>query len=98
MSSRYGCPPDPALRPSERSDTAEAGGSPTARKSVRSAMSASPTPMLPSGSSSWSPAAVRSNAATPRSSLPCTCRGTGGPSPACWAAMPRRIAAQSAGG
>eukprot|EP00969_Alexandrium_andersonii_P056580 2494946-Alexandrium_andersonii.AAC.1 len=61
-------------------------------------MSASSRPIVLSGSSSWSPAAVRSNAATPRSILSCTCRGTGRPSLACWAAMPRRIAAQTAGG
>eukprot|EP00969_Alexandrium_andersonii_P104982 4632179-Alexandrium_andersonii.AAC.1 len=61
-------------------------------------MSASSMPMLLSGSSSWSPAAARSNTAMPRSILPCTCWGTGQPSPAGWAAMPRRIAVHSAGG
>eukprot|EP00969_Alexandrium_andersonii_P044042 1932099-Alexandrium_andersonii.AAC.1 len=63
-----------------------------------SAMSASPTPMLPSGSSNCSPTAAKSNAAMPRSVLSCTRRGTGRPSLACWAAMPRKIAAHSAGG
>eukprot|EP00969_Alexandrium_andersonii_P064664 2847665-Alexandrium_andersonii.AAC.1 len=61
-------------------------------------MSASPMPMLLSGSSSRSPAADISNTTAPRSILSCTCRGTGRPSLARWAAMPRRIAAQSAGG
>eukprot|EP00969_Alexandrium_andersonii_P224167 9899462-Alexandrium_andersonii.AAC.1 len=46
MSSRHGCPPSPALRPSEHSDTAEARAASTARKSARSAMSASSMPML----------------------------------------------------
>eukprot|EP00969_Alexandrium_andersonii_P162137 7166383-Alexandrium_andersonii.AAC.1 len=46
----------------------------------------------------WSPAAARSNTAIPRSVLSCTCRGTGRPSLVCWAAMPRRITVQSAGG
>eukprot|EP00969_Alexandrium_andersonii_P084693 3735081-Alexandrium_andersonii.AAC.1 len=63
-----------------------------------SVMSASPMPTLLSGSSSWPPAAARSNTAVPRSILPCTCCGAGQPSLARWAAMPRRIAAQSAGG
>eukprot|EP00969_Alexandrium_andersonii_P157867 6976586-Alexandrium_andersonii.AAC.1 len=61
-------------------------------------MSASSMPMLLSGSSSWSPTAARSNTATPQLILSCTRRGMGRPSLACWAAMPRRIAAQSAGG
>eukprot|EP00969_Alexandrium_andersonii_P152204 6730809-Alexandrium_andersonii.AAC.1 len=61
-------------------------------------MSASSMPILLSGSSSGSPAAVKLNTAIPRSILSCTCWGTGRPSLACWAAMPRRIAAQSAGG
>eukprot|EP00969_Alexandrium_andersonii_P025268 1104448-Alexandrium_andersonii.AAC.1 len=61
-------------------------------------MSASPMPMLPSGSSNCSPTAAKSNAAAPRSTLSCTCRGTRRPSLACWAAMPRRIAVRSAGG
>eukprot|EP00969_Alexandrium_andersonii_P032138 1404231-Alexandrium_andersonii.AAC.1 len=63
-----------------------------ALKLVMSAVSASSTPMLPLGSSRCSPAAVTSNTATPRSILSCTCRGTGRPSLACWAAIPRRIA------
>eukprot|EP00969_Alexandrium_andersonii_P002173 94998-Alexandrium_andersonii.AAC.1 len=98
MSPRYGCPPGPALRSSEHSDTAEAVAAPAARKSAMSAMSASPMPMLLSGSSSGPLAAARSNTATPRSILPCACWGTGRPSLACWAAMPRNIDAQSAGG
>eukprot|EP00969_Alexandrium_andersonii_P117267 5187214-Alexandrium_andersonii.AAC.1 len=53
-----------------------------ARKLVMSSTSASSMPMLPSGSSSCSPAAVKSNTATPRPILPCTCRGN-------WAAFPR---------
>eukprot|EP00969_Alexandrium_andersonii_P066722 2941688-Alexandrium_andersonii.AAC.1 len=61
-------------------------------------MSSSPTPILLSGSWSWSPAAATSNAAAPRSILSCTRRGTGRPSLARWAATPRRIAVQSAGG
>eukprot|EP00969_Alexandrium_andersonii_P296941 13121913-Alexandrium_andersonii.AAC.1 len=69
-----------------------------ARKLVMSAMSASSMPILPSGSSSCSPAAAKSNTAMPRSILSCTCRGCGRPSLACWAAMPRRIAVHSAGG
>eukprot|EP00969_Alexandrium_andersonii_P024655 1076221-Alexandrium_andersonii.AAC.1 len=63
-----------------------------------SVMSASPMPTQLPGSSSWPPAAARSNTATPRSILPCACCGTGRPSQACWSAMPRRIAARSAGG
>eukprot|EP00969_Alexandrium_andersonii_P223395 9867030-Alexandrium_andersonii.AAC.1 len=58
MSSRYGSPPGPALRPPEHSDTAEATAASVARKSAMSVISASPTPMLLSGSSSWSPAAA----------------------------------------
>eukprot|EP00969_Alexandrium_andersonii_P150250 6644000-Alexandrium_andersonii.AAC.1 len=88
----------PSLRPSEHSDTAATVEASAARKSAMSVMSASSTPTLPSGPSSWSPAAVRSNTAVPRSILSCACRGTGRPSLACWAAMPLRIAAQSAGG
>eukprot|EP00969_Alexandrium_andersonii_P132566 5861618-Alexandrium_andersonii.AAC.1 len=65
-----------------------------ARKLAMSAMSASSMPMLPSGSSSCPPAAVKSNAATPQPILSCTCRA----SLACWAATPRRIAVRSAGG
>eukprot|EP00969_Alexandrium_andersonii_P037913 1662314-Alexandrium_andersonii.AAC.1 len=61
-------------------------------------MSASSTPMLPSGSSSRSPAAAKSHTAMPRSILSCARRGTGRPSLVCWAAMPRRIAMRSAGG
>eukprot|EP00969_Alexandrium_andersonii_P125223 5535619-Alexandrium_andersonii.AAC.1 len=38
-------------------------------------MSALLTPMLLTGSTSWSPWAIRSNAATPRSILSCTRRG-----------------------
>eukprot|EP00969_Alexandrium_andersonii_P154353 6822987-Alexandrium_andersonii.AAC.1 len=67
MSPRYGCPPGPALRPSEDSDTAETVAAAAARKSAMSVVSASSMPMLPSGPSSWSPAAVRSNTAIPRS-------------------------------
>eukprot|EP00969_Alexandrium_andersonii_P292233 12916251-Alexandrium_andersonii.AAC.1 len=98
MSPRHGCPPDPALRSPGHPGTAEAGGSSKARKAARSGMSASSMPILLSGSSSWSPAADRSNTAVPRSVLSCTCWGTGRPSLACWAAMPRRIAVRSAGG
>eukprot|EP00969_Alexandrium_andersonii_P347259 15353577-Alexandrium_andersonii.AAC.1 len=61
-------------------------------------MPASSMPELHSGSTSWSPTVARSSTATPRSIPSCTCRGTGRPSLACWAAMPRRIAARSAGG
>eukprot|EP00969_Alexandrium_andersonii_P305097 13486367-Alexandrium_andersonii.AAC.1 len=61
-------------------------------------MSASPMPVPLSGSASRPPSAIRSNAATPRSSRSFTCRGTERPSLACWAAIPRRIAVQSAGG
>eukprot|EP00969_Alexandrium_andersonii_P303793 13429116-Alexandrium_andersonii.AAC.1 len=53
------------------------------RKSARSGMSASPRPIPLSGSSSWPPVADKSNAAAPRSTLSCTCRGTGRPSLAC---------------
>eukprot|EP00969_Alexandrium_andersonii_P080520 3549239-Alexandrium_andersonii.AAC.1 len=44
---------------------------------MRSSMLASPTPVLHLGSTSWSPAAARSNTATPRPTLPCARRGTG---------------------
>eukprot|EP00969_Alexandrium_andersonii_P044703 1961336-Alexandrium_andersonii.AAC.1 len=63
-----------------------------------SVMLASPTPTPLSGSSSGPLAAARSNTAAPRPILPWTRWGTGRPSLACWAAMPRKIAAQSAGG
>eukprot|EP00969_Alexandrium_andersonii_P301140 13312919-Alexandrium_andersonii.AAC.1 len=63
-----------------------------------SSTSASSMPMLFSGSTGWPPSASRSNAAAPWSSRPLMCRGAGCPSLACWAAIPRRIAAQSAGG
>eukprot|EP00969_Alexandrium_andersonii_P254735 11259250-Alexandrium_andersonii.AAC.1 len=63
-----------------------------------SVMSASPKPILLSGSSCGSPAAVKSSTAAPRPTLSCACWGTGRPPLACWAAMPRRIAVQSAGG
>eukprot|EP00969_Alexandrium_andersonii_P199316 8801793-Alexandrium_andersonii.AAC.1 len=53
---------------------------------------------LSSGSSNCSPAAVRSHTAAPRSILSCTWRGIGLPPLARRAAMPRRIAAHSAGG
>eukprot|EP00969_Alexandrium_andersonii_P098767 4358037-Alexandrium_andersonii.AAC.1 len=53
-------------------------------------------PMLLSGSTSKSPSAARSNTADPRSSRSLTCRRTERPSLACWAAIPRRIAAQHA--
>eukprot|EP00969_Alexandrium_andersonii_P323353 14286549-Alexandrium_andersonii.AAC.1 len=69
-----------------------------ARKLVMSALSASSMPMLPSGSSNCSPAAAKSYTAMPRSILPCTCRGAGRPSLACWAAMPLRIGVRSTGG
>eukprot|EP00969_Alexandrium_andersonii_P266020 11757501-Alexandrium_andersonii.AAC.1 len=61
-------------------------------------MSASSMPMLLSGSTSWRPSAIKSNTAATRSSRFLTRRGTGCPSRACWAAFPRRIAVQSAGG
>eukprot|EP00969_Alexandrium_andersonii_P126574 5594732-Alexandrium_andersonii.AAC.1 len=61
-SPRNGCPPDYALRPSEHLDTDGAGGSSTARKSEMSSASASPTPMLFSGSMSCRPSATKSNA------------------------------------
>eukprot|EP00969_Alexandrium_andersonii_P035971 1575808-Alexandrium_andersonii.AAC.1 len=61
-------------------------------------MSASSTPKLLSGSSTGPSAAARSNTAMPRSILPCTRWGIGRPPLACWAAMPRRIAVQGAGG
>eukprot|EP00969_Alexandrium_andersonii_P330415 14603322-Alexandrium_andersonii.AAC.1 len=61
-------------------------------------MSASSMPTLPSGSSSCSPAAAKSNTGTPRPILSWTRRGTAQPSLACWAAMPRRIAVRSPGG
>eukprot|EP00969_Alexandrium_andersonii_P044950 1973273-Alexandrium_andersonii.AAC.1 len=51
-----------------------------------------------SGSSDGPSADVRSYAAVPRSILSCTCRGTGLPSLACWAAIPRTIAVHNAGG
>eukprot|EP00969_Alexandrium_andersonii_P325395 14378286-Alexandrium_andersonii.AAC.1 len=44
------------------------------------------------------PSAIKSNTATPPPSRSLMCRGTGRHSLACWAAIPRRIAAQSAGG
>eukprot|EP00969_Alexandrium_andersonii_P178990 7913262-Alexandrium_andersonii.AAC.1 len=62
-----------------------------------SAMSASSTPALPSGSMGWHPSTATSNTATPRPCRPLARRGTGRPSLVCWAAIPRRIAAQSAG-
>eukprot|EP00969_Alexandrium_andersonii_P198328 8759030-Alexandrium_andersonii.AAC.1 len=57
-----------------------------------SVMSASPMPTTLPDSSSWSSAAAKSNTTTPRSILSCACWGTGRPSRARWATMPRRIA------
>eukprot|EP00969_Alexandrium_andersonii_P326943 14447980-Alexandrium_andersonii.AAC.1 len=61
-------------------------------------MAASLMPEPSSGSSNCPNAAVKSYTAAPRSILLCTRRGTGSPSLACWAAMPRRIAVHNAGG
>eukprot|EP00969_Alexandrium_andersonii_P117918 5215526-Alexandrium_andersonii.AAC.1 len=63
-----------------------------------SAMVALPMSGATSGSPRDSPVDVKSYTALPRSILSCTCRGTGSPSFACWAAIPRRIAVRSAGG
>eukprot|EP00969_Alexandrium_andersonii_P151919 6717914-Alexandrium_andersonii.AAC.1 len=51
-----------------------------------------------SGSSNCPRAAVKSYTAAPRPILLCTWLGTGSPSLACWAAMPRRVAVHDAGG